>query len=89
MLQDPPKSWKNEQKITKLKTDVTTEELIFNLENNIPKIMKKAMIPGLSIAVVRDGSIFWDKGSGVKNIESKEPITNETIFEAASFSKPV
>ncbi len=51
--------------------------------------MKKAMIPGLSIAVIRDGSILWNKGFGVKNRESKEPVTNETVFEAASFSKPV
>jgi len=80
---------KTEDPITKLKTDITAEELIFTLENNIPKIMKKSMIPGLSIAVIRDGSIFWNKGFGVKNRESEEPVTDETIFEAASFSKPV
>ncbi len=80
---------KTENPIAKLKTDITAEELIFALENNIPKIMKKAMIPGLSIAVIRDGSILWNKGFGVKSTENKESVTDETIFEAASFSKPV
>ena len=80
---------KIENPIAKLKTDITAEELIFKLENEIPKIMEKAMIPGLSIAVIRDGSILWNKGFGVKSRESEEPVTNETVFEAASFSKPV
>jgi len=80
---------KTGNQFSKLKTDITAEELIFTLENEIPKIMEKAMIPGLSIAVIRDGSILWNKGFGVKNAENLEPVTDETVFEAASFSKPV
>jgi CubicO group peptidase (beta-lactamase class C family) len=71
-----------------LKTDIAKEKLIPELERIIPELMKKASIPGLSIAVIRDGELFWAKGFGVKNAQTKEPVTEETIFEAASLTKP-
>lgn len=46
-------------------------------------------VPGLSIAVVKDGKIAWAKGYGVQDLESKKPVTNETLFQACSISKPV
>jgi len=70
-------SGQNDEK--SLKTDVDQQALIANLEETIPQIMESTMIPGLSIAVIRDGSLLWSKGFGVKNNESKEPVTNETI----------
>ena len=72
-----------------LKTTVKKDTLISQLESDLPKIMEKAMIPGLSIAVVRDSELLWTKGFGVKNSETNEPVTDETVYEAASFSKPV
>lgn len=63
--------------------------IIANLEKDIPNLMKAAEVPGLSAALIRDGKIVWKKGFGVQNAETKEPVTNETIFEAASLSKVV
>jgi len=74
---------------TPVKTRIAKNVLISELETHIPKIMENAMIPGLSIAVVRDGDILWAKGFGVKNAETKEPSTEETVYEACSLSKPV
>ena len=31
------------------------------LDKEIPRLMEAADVPGLSIAVVRDGQIFWEK----------------------------
>jgi len=73
----------------KLKTNVAEETLISQLETEIPAIMEKAMIPGLSIAVVRDGKMMWTKGFGIRSAETKETVTDETLYEAASLSKPV
>jgi len=72
-----------------LKTDVDETTLISQLESGIPPLMEKAMIPGLSVAVVRDGALMWTKDFGVKSRDTGAPVTEETIFEAASFSKPV
>jgi CubicO group peptidase (beta-lactamase class C family) len=46
-------------------------------------------IPGLSIAVFDKGSLVWAKGHGVKRSDSADPITLDTLFQAASISKPV
>jgi CubicO group peptidase (beta-lactamase class C family) len=65
------------------------EALIAELEEAVPKLMEKANIPGLSIAVIRKGEIIWDKGFGVKSTKTGEPANAETIFEAASLTKPL
>jgi CubicO group peptidase (beta-lactamase class C family) len=71
-----------------LKTDVAKEKLVSELERVVPELMKKGNIPGLSIAVLRDGQLLWTKGFGVKSTKTNEPVTEDTIFEAASLTKP-
>lgn len=44
-------------------------------------------IPGLSIGVVKNGAIIYAHGYGVKNIESMEDVTENSIFHTASISK--
>ncbi|XXF76294.1 serine hydrolase [Myxococcaceae bacterium GXIMD 01537] len=46
-------------------------------------------IPGLSIAVFDKHAIVWAKAYGVKEAGGSEPVTLETLFQAASISKPV
>ncbi|QSQ12006.1 serine hydrolase domain-containing protein [Myxococcus landrumensis] len=46
-------------------------------------------IPGVSVAVFDRGSLVWAKGYGVKEAGGSEPITLDTLFQAASISKPV
>jgi CubicO group peptidase (beta-lactamase class C family) len=72
-----------------LKTKTKKDELIARLENYIPQLMKDGDVPGLSIALVRDSQVLWHRGFGVKNAETKEPVADNTVFEAASLSKPV
>lgn len=51
--------------------------------------MAQADIPGLSIALIRDAEVIWSHGFGVKNSETREAVDDNTVFEAASLSKPV
>jgi CubicO group peptidase (beta-lactamase class C family) len=62
---------------------------IVHLEKDIPDLMSQADVPGLSIAVLRNGRTAWLHNFGIKNTKTKEPVTDATIFEAASLSKPV
>ena len=66
-----------------------TERITSRLEQQVPGLMKEASVPGLSLALVRDGEMIWQRGFGVKNAQTKEPVTDSTVFEAASLSKPV
>lgn len=45
-------------------------------------------VPGVSIAVIYDGKIEWARGFGVTSLGGS-PVTPETLFQAASISKPV
>ena len=83
----PASAQKN--KYAPLSNAKSTNAAIEALEKDIPNLMKLSDVPGISAALVRDGKIVWSKGFGFANAETKEPVTNETIFEAASLSKVV
>ena len=51
--------------------------------------MQQARVPGLSIAVIQNASIVWQRGFGVRDVATKAPVTSDVMFEAASMSKPV
>jgi CubicO group peptidase (beta-lactamase class C family) len=51
--------------------------------------MKEYGTPGVSIAVINDYKIEWARGYGVLAQGSSEPVTPDTVFQAASISKPV
>jgi CubicO group peptidase (beta-lactamase class C family) len=82
-------SGKAAQSNASLKTGMKRAELDARMERLIPELLKDGVVPGLSALVIRDGRIFWQRAFGVTNIETKQPVTNETVYEAASLSKPV
>lgn len=46
-------------------------------------------IPGVSLVIIKDGKVFYEKTYGVKNNYTQQPVDQNTLFEAASISKPV
>jgi CubicO group peptidase (beta-lactamase class C family) len=59
------------------------------LEREIPRLLSISGIPGLSMAVVRDGRVVWADAFGTMNDSAQTPVNRDTVFEAASLSKPV
>ena len=45
-------------------------------------------VPGVSVAVIHDGKILWARGFGVTKLGGA-PVTENTVFQAGSISKPV
>ncbi|HTZ33209.1 MAG TPA: serine hydrolase [Methylomirabilota bacterium] len=76
----------SDQRVPLRKPDSST---IQALEQRLPELMKQANIPGVSIALIRDGKTYWLHEFGVRNTKTNAPVTADTIFEAASLSKPV
>ncbi len=66
----------------------TKADVIAALDATIPDLMAKARIPGLSVALIWDGEVAWEKGYGTKNKLTGEPVDTRTVFEAASLTKP-
>jgi CubicO group peptidase (beta-lactamase class C family) len=69
-----------------VKRDVGT--VIADLNAGIPDLIERARVPGLQIALIRDGKVVWENGFGVKSGDTGALVTGETIFEAASLTKP-
>jgi len=46
-------------------------------------------IPAVSLSIIKDGKIIYTKNYGVINSITKEPITEKSVFEAASITKPI
>ena len=55
----------------------------------LPEVMERFGVPGMSVAVIRDFEVHWAKGYGIADVENGAPVDTETLFQAASISKPV
>ncbi len=51
--------------------------------------MRHYKVPGVSIAVIDSFRIAWARGYGVREVGGTSLVTTETLFQAASISKPV
>lgn len=62
-----------------------TEPERFSLADRLAKYH----IPGVTIAVADSGRIVWARGFGLKQVGTNDSVGAETLFQAASISKPV
>jgi CubicO group peptidase (beta-lactamase class C family) len=56
---------------------------------DIRRLLTDSLLPGLSMAVVRDGEAVEPTAAGIRNASTGVPVDVHTVFEAASLSKPV
>jgi CubicO group peptidase (beta-lactamase class C family) len=68
---------------------LTSVEALAGLDSIIPILMDSGDVTGMSIAITADTGLVWARGFGVRNQETREPVEANTVFEAASLSKPV
>ena len=57
------------------------------VEASIDSLMAKFKAIGLGVAVVKDGELVYTHSFGLKDVESKTPLTDKDIFRIASISK--
>jgi CubicO group peptidase (beta-lactamase class C family) len=55
----------------------------------IDELMVRFNVPGVSVAVIHDFRIHWARGFGIADVATGAPVDTETLFQAASISKPV
>lgn len=53
------------------------------------QLLEIAPLPGLSVAISRDGRTVFAEGFGFADFEAQRPVTTETRFRAASVSKVI
>ena len=59
------------------------------IEKGLPALMEAHHVPGASLAIFGHSKIEWRRGFGLKDASKNAPVDADTIFEAASMSKPV
>jgi CubicO group peptidase (beta-lactamase class C family) len=57
------------------------------LDQKVSKILEASKTPGLAVAIIKDGKIIYEKGFGLRDFESKTPVTPHTVFGIASTTK--
>ena len=58
-----------------------------SLDKYIERGMKQWQVPGLAIAIVKDGKVIVSKGYGVRELNKPEKVDENTLFIIASNSK--
>ena len=59
------------------------------LEAYVDEHMKQDLVPGLAVAIVFKDEVVYLKGFGVREIGKPETVDADTVFQLASFSKPI
>ncbi len=57
------------------------------IDREVLALMEKGNIPGLSLTIVKSSGDVYVKGYGYADLERREPVTPDTVFEIASCSK--
>lgn len=57
------------------------------LASEVERVMKLFDVPGIAVAVVKNGEVLLTRGFGVRKLGSPEKVDEKTLFEVASNSK--
>lgn len=57
------------------------------IDEYVNNVCKKFEVPGIAVAVVKDGKVVLTKGYGVKKLNGSDPVDENTLFGIASNSK--
>jgi CubicO group peptidase (beta-lactamase class C family) len=53
----------------------------------VTRMMANWKVPGVAIAVVKDGKVILSRGYGLRDVANKLPVTTKTMFPIASITK--
>ncbi len=70
---------------TQVSTDL--QKSLQTIEEKVEKRRAELGIPGMSLAIVKDGQVIYAKGLGYKDFEKKIPATADTQFAIGSATK--
>jgi len=69
--------------------EINAESLGNKLDDLMPSLMEDNNIRGVSLAIIQNSKVILTKSYGVQSARTKIAVTNETVYEFASLSKPI
>ena len=58
-----------------------------DIDRHVARVMEAFDVPGVSLAIVKDGAVVTAKGYGVRRLGSPEAVDARTLFGIASNTK--
>jgi CubicO group peptidase (beta-lactamase class C family) len=75
-----------------MNVDEKHQEFVRAIETTLQPLIEQVMasygLAGLAVGIVRDNTLVYANGFGVRNILTQDPVTPESLFHLASISKP-
>jgi len=71
----------------KVNSDSLVTRRISAFRADLHELRQRLGIPGLSVAVARNGSLIWSEGFGFADAETETPATPDTPYRVASITK--
>lgn len=73
--------------VAQTQTSSDLQNRLVKIEEKVEARRKELGIPGMSLAIVKDGEVVLSKGFGYKNFEKQIPVTADTQFAIGSATK--
>ncbi len=70
--------------INKLTAQVITP---LQIDTLVEKVLKAFDVPGIAVGIIKEDKLIFAKGYGVRSLDSKKPVDENTLFGVASNSK--
>ncbi len=70
-----------------LSADLFSQPLPKDFDAYVEKVLKTFNVPGVAVAIVKDGKVILAKGYGVKTIGTNDKVDSKTNFSVASNTK--
>ena len=58
-----------------------------NFDQVVERAREQFAVPGIAVAVVKDGRVVVEKGYGVRKLGDPKPVTPHSLFRVASNTK--
>lgn len=68
-------------------TTTVLPERLHGLDAYVEAVRERFDVPGIAVAIVKDGEVLLERGYGVKDLEGGEPVDARTLFAIASNTK--
>jgi CubicO group peptidase (beta-lactamase class C family) len=57
------------------------------IDKLVERTLKTFDVPGIAVAIIKDGQVTFAKGYGVRSLQTSKPVTEHTLFGIASNTK--
>jgi CubicO group peptidase (beta-lactamase class C family) len=79
----------NIESAKKIKTLSGKEITAAEMDEYLKAQMDSLNVKGISIAIINDGKVVYHQAFGIADVNSLDPVNDQTLFQAASVSKPI